>query len=187
MRKLTYSMSASVDGYIVGPDGGFDWSVPDEEVFRAHIEETRDVGVHVRGRRLCTRRCCTGRPLSRTPRSTTRARVDRAVEAAPEGGLLLVPVVRAGQRPPGHRRLGAGDRALRAESAEGDIAIGGAALASQAAALGLIGEYRVWIYPVLVGGGIPFFPHHERQVKLELIETRTFASKVLRLRYGVTR
>jgi dihydrofolate reductase len=52
MRKMTYSMSASVDGYIVGPDGGFDWSVPDEEVFRAHIEEMRDVGVHLMGRRL---------------------------------------------------------------------------------------------------------------------------------------
>jgi hypothetical protein len=52
MRKVTYSMSASVDGYIVGPDGGFDWSVPEEEVFRAHIEDIRDVGVHVMGRRL---------------------------------------------------------------------------------------------------------------------------------------
>jgi len=112
--------------------------------------------------------------------------VDRAVEAAPKGGLRLVAVVRAGQRPPGHRDLAEEIERLRAESAEGDIAIGGAALASQAAALGLIDEYRVWIYPVLVGG-IPFFPHHERQVKLELIETRTFGSEVLRLRYGVTR
>jgi len=76
---------------------------------------------------------------------------------------------------------------LCAESAEGDMAIGGATLAAQAAALGLIDEYRVWIYPVLVGGGIPFFPHHERQVKLELIESRTFRSKVLHLRYGITR
>jgi hypothetical protein len=34
MRSVTYSLAVSLDGYIVGPDGGFDWTVPDEEVFR---------------------------------------------------------------------------------------------------------------------------------------------------------
>ncbi len=92
----------------------------------------------------------------------------------------------------GNARLATGDLAeeverLRAESTDGDMAIGGATLAAQAAALGLIDEYRVWTYPVLVGGGIPFFPQHERQVRLELIESRTFRSKVVHLRYGVTR
>jgi dihydrofolate reductase len=67
----------------------------------------------------------------------------------------------------------------RAEPGEGDIAIGGADLAAQAAALGLIDEYRVRVYPVLVGGGIPFFAQHECQVDLELIETRTFDSRVV--------
>ena len=47
---------------------------------------------------------------------------------------------------------------LRAEPAEGHIAIGGSTLAAEAAALGLIDEYRARVYPVLVGGGIPFFP-----------------------------
>jgi dihydrofolate reductase len=49
---------------------------------------------------------------------------------------------------------------LRAEPAEGDIAIGGATLAAEAAALGLIDEYRARVYPVLVGGGIPFYYGH---------------------------
>jgi dihydrofolate reductase len=187
MRKLTYSMSASVDGYIVGPDGGFDWSVPDEEVFRAHIEEIRDVGVHLMGRRLYE-----------TMLYWETAEQDPSLnDAEREWTALWKPLPKVVfssslSSVQGNARLATGDLAeeierLRAESAEGDIAIGGAALASQAAALGLIDEYRVWIYPVLVGGGIPFFPHHERQVKLELIETRPFGSKVLHLRYGVTR
>lgn len=74
---------------------------------------------------------------------------------------------------------------LRAEPGEGDIAIGGATLAAEAAALGLIDEYRVMIYPVLVGGGIPFFPQRERQVDLELIDTRMFSSRFVYLRYRV--
>ncbi len=52
MRNVTYSMGVSLDGYIVGPDGGFDWTTPDEEVFRFAIEEIREVGVHLMGRRL---------------------------------------------------------------------------------------------------------------------------------------
>ena len=71
--------------------------------------------------------------------------------------------------------------------AEGDIAIGGATLAAEAAAAGLIDEDRVMVYPLLVGGGIPFLPQHERRVDLELAETRTFSSGVVYLRYRVAR
>jgi dihydrofolate reductase len=73
------------------------------------------------------------------------------------------------------------------EPAEGDIAIGGATLAAEAAALGLIDEYRARVYPVLVGGGIPFFAQGERRVDLELVETRTFSSRVIYLHYRVAR
>jgi dihydrofolate reductase len=51
MRSVTYAMSASLDGYIVGPDGTFDWTVPDE-VLRFWIDEIREVDVHLMGRRL---------------------------------------------------------------------------------------------------------------------------------------
>jgi len=92
----------------------------------------------------------------------------------------------------GNARLASGGLAeeierLRAEPGEGDIAIGGATLAAEAAALGLIDEYRAMVYPVLVGGGIPYFPQQERRVDLDLVETRTFSSRVVYLRYRVTR
>lgn len=51
-RSVTYSMGVSLDGYIVGPDGDFDWTAPDEEVFRFATNEIREVGVHLLGRRL---------------------------------------------------------------------------------------------------------------------------------------
>ena len=52
MRSVTYSMGVSLDGYIVGPDGGFGWTAPDEEVFRFVTDEIREVGVQLLGRRL---------------------------------------------------------------------------------------------------------------------------------------
>ena len=68
---------------------------------------------------------------------------------------------------------------LRAEPGEGDIAIGGATLAAEVAALGLIDEYRARVCPLLVGGGVSFFPQREQRADLELVETRTFRSKVV--------
>jgi dihydrofolate reductase len=76
---------------------------------------------------------------------------------------------------------------LRAEPVETEIAIGGATLAAQAAALDLIDEYRAVVYPVLVGGGLSFFPRDDRRVNLELVETRTFNSKFVYVRYRVVR
>ncbi|RSS80664.1 dihydrofolate reductase, partial [Streptomyces sp. WAC02707] len=92
----------------------------------------------------------------------------------------------------GNARLATGSVAeeierLRAEPGEGEIAIGGATLAAGAAAAGLIDEYRTVVHPVLVGGGTPFFPRDERRVDLELVETRTFGSKVVLLRHRVVR
>ncbi|MET9970780.1 dihydrofolate reductase family protein [Streptomyces sp. NPDC006356] len=187
MRKVTYSMSASLDGYIVGPDGGFDWGVPDEDVFRFWIDDIRGVDVHLLGRRLYEtmlywetadqdasldedqlKWTALWKPLPKVVFSTTLSTVRGTARLA--SGSLAEEIER-----------------LRAEPGEGEIAIGGATLAAEAAASGLIDEYRVMVYPVLVGGGIPFFPRHERQVDLELVETRTFNSRVVLLCYRVKR
>ena len=55
--------------------------------------------------------------------------------------------------------------------------------AVQVALRALIDEYRARVYPVLVGGGIPFFAQRERRVDLELVETRTFGSGIVYLRH----
>ncbi len=52
MRKLIYSMTVSLDGYIAGPDGAIDWSVPDKELFRFHHQQVQQIGMHLCGRRL---------------------------------------------------------------------------------------------------------------------------------------
>ncbi|GAB2940944.1 MULTISPECIES: dihydrofolate reductase family protein [Streptomyces] len=187
MRTVTYSMNVSLDGYIVGPDGGLDWTPPDEEVFRSWIDEIRGVGVHLLGRRLyetmlywetadedpsldASQREWTAlwKPLPKVVFSTTLSTVQGQARLA--SGGLAEEIER-----------------LRAEPGSGDIAIGGATLAAQAAEQGLIDEYRARVYPVLVGGGIPFFPRHERRVDLELVDTRTFTAQVVYVRYRVAR
>jgi dihydrofolate reductase len=184
MRSVTYSMGTSLDGYIVGPDGSFDWGPLDADVFRFWIDEIRGVGVHLMGRRLYETMLYW--------ETADRASLD---DAELEWAALWNPLPKVVfsttlTELQGNARLASGDVAaeiarLRAEPGEDEIAIGGATLAAQAAALDLIDEYRPMVYPVLVGGGIPFFPRQERRVELELVETRPFNSRVVYLRYRV--
>jgi len=187
MRSVTYSMGVSLDGYIVGPDGGFDWTAPDEEVFRFWIDEIRGVGVHLLGRRLYETMLYW--ETADQDASLDDAELEWAALWKPLPKVVFSTTLSAVE---GNARLVSGGLAeeierLRAEPGEGDIAIGGATLAAEAAALGLIDEYQAMVYPVLVGGGIPFFPQHQRRVDLELVETRTFSSRVVYLHYGVAR
>ena len=187
MRGVTYSMNVSLDGYIVGPDGGFDWTPPDEEVFRFWIDEIREVGVHLLGRRLYETMLYW--ETADQDRSLDESELEWAALWKPLPKVVFSTTLSAVQ---GHARLASGGLAeeierLRAEPGEGDIAIGGATLAAEAAALGLIDEYRAMVYPVLVGGGISFFPQREQRADLELVETRTFTSKVVFLHYRVVR
>jgi hypothetical protein len=64
-----------------------------------------------------------------------------------------------------------------------DVAVGGAGLASTFVKLGLIDEYRLFVSPVVLGAGTPYFPALEKRIDLELVETRTFGSRVVYVRY----
>jgi dihydrofolate reductase len=187
LRSVTYSMSASVDGYIAAPDGDFDWPGFNEEILRFWIDEIRGVGVHVMGRRLYETMLYW--ETADQEQSLGEAELEWAALWKPLPKVVFSTTLSAVQ---GNARLATGGLAaeieqLRAEPGAGEIAIGGATLAAEAAALDLIDEYRAMVYPVQVGGGIPFFPRHERRVDLELVETRTFSSRVVYLRYRVVR
>ena len=187
MRSVTYSMGVSLDGYIVGPDGDITAPPPDEEVWRSVTDEIRAVGVHLMGRRLYETMLYWETADQHS--SLDDAELEWAALWNPLPKVVFSSTLSAVQ---GNARLASGGLAeeidrLRAEPGEGDIAIGGATLADEAATLGLIDEYRVRVYPMLVGGGIPYFPQRKRGVDLELVETRTFNSGVVYLRYRVAR
>jgi len=88
----------------------------------------------------------------------------------------------------GNARLAAGSVAEEAaaalEATDKHVGIGGAGLAAAAIELGLVDELRVFRYPVVVGGGTPFLPPVTEDVRLDLVETRTFGSRVIYERYG---
>jgi len=188
MRRVTYSMGACLDGYITGPDGRITGQAPDDELWAFVIDEIQHVGVHLLGRRLYETMLYWEDPQEAQSFDATERHWAALWNPLPKVVFSRTLTSVQGS----NARLATASLAdeiarLRAEPGDGDIAIGGATLAAEAAALDLIDEYRIRLYPMLVGGGTPYFPQAERPVNLELVETRTFKAPVVYLRYRVVR
>jgi len=181
MRKLIYSMTVSLDGYIAGPDGAIDWSVPDEELFRFHHQQLQELDVHLCGRRLYETMVY-WETAEESPLAAEQVEFAQTWKALPKVvfSTTLQSVV-------GNTRLardGVGEEVARLKEQPGkDIGVGGAGLARACMKLELIDEWRLFVSPVLLGGGTPYFPTLEERIDLELVETKTFGSRVVYLRY----
>jgi dihydrofolate reductase len=183
MRKLIYSMQVSLDGFIAGPDGDFGWAAPDEELHRFHNEQTTELGGHLLGRRL----------YEVMVYWETADRDPAIADFAREFALLwqrlpkVVFSTTLREVEGENTRLATQDLATEVERLKAepgaDLAVGGAGLAASCARLDLIDEYRLFVNPIVVGGGTPFFPGLDSALELELVETRTFGSRVVYLRY----
>jgi dihydrofolate reductase len=182
MRQLIYSMGVSLDGFIAGPDGEIDWSAPDEELHRFHNQQVRETGAYLYGRRLYeTMRyweTADEQPsapeheleFARIWKDTPKIVFSKTLEHV-EGNARLV-------------REGVAEEVAKLKEQPGkELAVGGAGLASTFMKLGLIDEYRLFVSPVALGGGTRYFSALEERINLELIETETFGSRVVYVRY----
>src|SRR5919202_2204868 len=178
---LIYSMGVSVDGFIADRDGAFGWSVPSDELFRFHTERVRELGGYLCGRRLYETM------LVWETDPSLRANEPGAAFADVWCALPKVVFSRTLDSVEGNARLAeasvAEEVAAALDATGKDVSIGGAGLAAAAIELGLVDELRIFRYPVVVGGGTPFLPPVTEDVPLDLIETRTFGSRVIYERY----
>src|SRR5919206_859688 len=182
---LIYSMGVSVDGFIADREGAFGWSVPSEELFGFHLARVGELGGYLLGRRLYE--------TMLVWETDPSLRNDEPGAAFADVWCALPKVVfsRTLDSVQGNARLAGASVAEEAAAALGatdkDVSIGGARLAATAIELGLVDELRMFRYPVVVGGGTPFLPPVTEDVPLDLIETRTFGSRVIYERYGRAR
>jgi dihydrofolate reductase len=178
---LIYSMGVSVDGFIADREGAFGWSAPSEELFRFHTAEVGKLGSCLLGRRLYE--------TMLVWETDPSLREDELGAAFADVWCALPKVVfsRTLDSVQGNARLAEGsvaeEVAAALEATEKDVEIGGAGLAAAAIELGLVDELRMFRYPVVVGGGTPYLPPVTEDIRLDLIETRTFGSRVIYERY----
>ena len=185
---VIFSMGVSVDGFITDREGGFDWNVgdhgPDDELFGFHLARVGELGGYLLGRKLYEAML----PWETDP----SMRVDelRTEFADVWGAIPKVVFSHTLESVQGNARLAetslAEEVAAALDATDKDLEIGGAGLAAAAIELGLVDELRMFRYPVIVGGGTPFLPPVTEDIALDLIETRTFGSRVIYERYRRT-
>jgi dihydrofolate reductase len=182
--KLIYSGIASLDGYVEDREGKFDWAKPDEEVHAFINDLERSLGTYLYGRRLYETMVVwetldTGpeqdpvlRDYAELWRAAEKVVYSRTLDRVHSQRTRIEQVF----EPAEVRRL----KAAR----ERDLGIGGAELAGEAIAAGLVDEIRLVLVPVVAGGGTPALPR-EVPLGLELRDLRRFASGAVHLRYRV--
>lgn len=182
MATLSYTGITSLDGYLADADGNFGWAVPDDEVHAFINDLERSVGTYLFGRRMYEVMTFweTAHTLADPPpvirdftgiwQSADKVVYSTTLEAASSARTRIEPSF----DPEAVRRLKA--------TAARDIGVGGANLAGQAIAAGLVDEIRMFVVPVVVGGGTRFLPDGVR-LKLDLLDERRFGNGMVYLRY----
>jgi dihydrofolate reductase len=182
MARLIYSAIVSVDGYVEDADGSFEWAEPDEELFRFVNERERPIGTYLYGRRLYQ----TMTPWETAGRTAGQPSYvqdfTRIWQAADKIVFSTTLASASTARTRVERTFSPGMIRQLKQTTGRDMTVGGANLAGQALTAGLVDELALFLVPVSVGGGKPALPAGAR-LGLELLETRTFASGAVYLRY----
>ena len=184
MAKLIYVTNASLDGFIEDEQGDFQWSEPDDELFTFFTEFVASVGTFLYGRRLYESMAVWETDATLATQSDLMAAFADAWQSSDK----IVYSTTLDAAPTARTRIErtfdpAAVRDIKA-SATSDLAIGGAHIAAQAFAAGLVDECHLAVHPVLAGGGKPALSSHTR-AELELLDHRRFNHGVLYLRYAV--
>jgi dihydrofolate reductase len=180
VAKLIYSAITSLDGYVADADGSFDWAAPDEEVHAFINDLERPIGTYLYGRRMYEVMVFweTVALEDLPPFVRDYARIWRSADKVVYSRTL--PGV-SSSRTRLERELDPEElRRMKVSSAR-DLSVGGANLAGQTFADGLVDEVHLFLTPVVVGGGTQALP--DLRLDLELLELRRFGSGVVHLHY----
>ena len=183
MRKVIYAMGVSLDGFIEELGGDLSWSYPDEELHKHFNERESEIGLYLYGRRLYENMAAFWPTADEDP-STPQFEVEYARIWKSKPKIVFSTTL---ERVAWNSRLVRGDigeevRKLKAQPGK-DMSVGGAGLAASFMQLGLIDEYRLYFHPVILGGGKPMFRQLSDKINLQLVETHTFRSGVVLLKY----
>jgi dihydrofolate reductase len=182
LARLIYAAIASLDGYVEDENGKFDWSAPDDEVHAFVNELEREIGTHLYGRRLYeVMAYWETAPPDHAAVSAEYAQIWQAADKIVYSRTLET--VSSARTRLEREFVPTAVRELKAAAGR-DLSVGGAELAAQALAAGLVDELQLFASPILVGGGRRALPPGLR-LRLELLETRRFGNGVVYSRYGV--
>lgn len=183
--SLIYFNAASLDGYIAGPDGRWEWATPDGEVHSFVNELFAPARTHLYGRRVYdVMKVWDDLPLDElSPAEREFALQWRDIDKIVYSTTLDAVTTRRTEL---RRSFDPAEVRRMTDASATPIAIGGGALASVAARAGILDEVHVVIATAVVGGGTRFLDEGLR-LDLELMDERRFANGFVYLAYRVRR
>jgi dihydrofolate reductase len=184
MGTLVYTGITSLDGYLNDEHGGFDWAAPSDEVHAFVNDLERDTGIYLYGRRMYDVMSFWETPPPEVLESAVTADYHRLWRSARKIVYSSSLDAVATENTTIERVFDPDAVAELVGRADTDVSIGGAHLAAHALRAGLIGELRMLLIPIVVGGGTGFLPEGLR-LDLELLDERRFADGTVFLRYAV--
>ncbi|MCC7353301.1 MAG: dihydrofolate reductase [Anaerolineae bacterium] len=183
MRKVIYSLIVSLDGFIETPNRSLDWHSIDEEIHSFVNAQVREMGAFLYGRRLYEVMASFW-PTADTDPAAPAYEVEFARIWRDKPKIVFSKTLEKVEWNSRLVRDNIGQEVTRLKAQPGkDMGLGGANIASTFMRLGLIDEYRLYVHPVILGAGTPFFPALDKRINLRLVETHTFGSGVVYLRY----
>lgn len=188
MRKIIHLVHSSLDGFISGPNGEFDWPSLGPELFDYGLVLNERVDTLLYGRvvwEMMSSYWPTAESTSTDPHDLTYAPIWRAMPK-----LVVSTTLEAADwntRVIGEN-VGEELASLKTQDGKDILLTGGSTLAAYLTRLGLIDEYQVIVHPVVLGGGLPLFLRPKERINLALLESRTFrlAERAAALRAGAT-
>jgi dihydrofolate reductase len=185
VRRVVFLISVSLDGYFEGPAGEIDWHRVDEDLHRHLNDELRTAGAFLDGRVTWELMASVWPAAADDPAaSAVTADFGRIWVQTPKV-VFSRTLEQAGWNSTVRREVDPAEiRALK-EQQGGDLFVGGPDLARSFFAAGLVDELRIYVHPVLAGGGRRPFPDGPAPAGLELVEHRAFGNGVVLLRYRI--
>ena len=186
MGRVVVMQQISLDGYIEGPGGDIGWHLVDDEVHAHFNEVLAPLGAQLMGRATYEVMEPFWPTADADPEAPAVMREYAAVyRRTPK--IVYSRTLQQGDLGPGAELVRDVDREqVRAlqQRFDGDLGVGGARLASAFRRLDLVDRWRVYVHPVVIGGGTPLFAPADGPLSLDLVETRRFGNGVVLLHYA---
>jgi dihydrofolate reductase len=185
MRKVIYAMSVSLDGFIEAVNEDLSWSVPDEELHQHFNDLESMIDTHLYGRRLYEIMAAYWPTADENP-SAPKVEIEYAHIWKNKPKIVFSQTLAQVEWNARLVRENIADEVNKLKAQPGkNMSVGGAEIASTFMQLGLIDEYWLYVHPVVLGSGKPMFRQLHDKINLQLVETRTFGSGVVLLRYSI--
>ncbi len=169
MKKLLLGVATSLDGFIEGPNGEYDWCLTDQDYGMSDFFKRVD-SIFI-GRKSYELALTMGEvEIPGLPKLTEYVFSNTLKEVRP-GSILIKGDVEAEVK------------RIKKEPGKDIWLFGGATLTSSLLNLGLIDEIGLSVHPIILGGGKPLFQNVSKKIALKLVDSKTYSTGLVSLAY----